>query len=306
VFGLLPDERSDEVQRILDALADGIAEVVHFGTHVFVWHNEASAGKTDEVVPVAMMFRHLLEMLDSVAAMVKVSIVEPAHLPPRSAFEASAQIEWIIQTDSDRRGMAFMVWHAHHRLKLYHQFDRATQQGKDLASKLAGTVYDGIDASGKFDLPAARANMEQLLAKPLYREAGREYAKLKKTRKRSPQWFQLFGGPDSIEQLAVRVGMPEWYQILYRRWSGVVHATDVITGKISGRDGETEIHQLRWPGGVESVYTFSVSLALRTYRHLIAATMPDKQPVMRDWYAREVRPVYHKVSSSKLIADEDT
>jgi len=54
------------------------------------------------------------------------------------------------------------------------------------------------------------------------------------------------------------------------------------------------------------VYTFSVSLALRTYRHLIAATMPDKQPVMRDWYAREVRPVYHKVSSSKLIADEDT
>lgn len=306
VFDLLPGERSDEVQRLLETLADGIAEVVRFGTHVFVWHSEASAGRRDEVVPVAMMLRHLLEMLDAVSALVRASIIEPAHLPLRSAFEAAVQIEWIIQSDSDRRGMAFMVWHAHHRIKLYRQFDRAMQQGKELAAKLTGTVYDGIDASGKFDLPAARANMESVLIKPHYQEAAHEYHKLQKERKRSPQWFQLFGGPDSLEQLASRVGMPEWYQILYRQWSGVAHATDVITGKLSGRDGGTAIQQLRWPGGVEGVYNFSVSLALRTFRHLIAATVPEKQNEMRDWYIREVRPLYQGISGRTIIVEGDT
>ena len=296
VSGLLPTSRSADVQNVLDTLAEGVEETVRFGTHVLMWHSEASAGKQDEVMPVVMIFRHMLEMLDSVSILIRASSIEPAKLPLRTAFEAAAQVEWLIQTDTDRRGMAFMVWHAHHRLGLYRRFDRTTQQGKELASKLSGTVYDNIDATERFDLTAARANLESLLSNPRYVEAAREYERLKRKMRRGPQWFQLFGGPDSIEQLAARVSMADWYQILYRDWSGVVHATDVITGKVSSRNQSTEIRQLRWAGGAGAVYNFAVSLALSTFRHLTAATMPQRSDLVRKWYIDEVRPLYHSVS----------
>ncbi len=305
VADLLPRHSDSEVQRILDALAESLDEVVNFGTHVFVWQNNACEGKADEVAPVSQLFRHLLEMVDAVALLVRSSSIEPSHTCLRSAFEASVQLHWILQADSDRRGMAFMAWHVHQRLKLYQRHDRSTEQGKQLAKQLEGTPYEDIDTS-QFDLAAARANLESLLQRPRYQEAAAEYERLRSEGERNPAWYRLFGGHRTLEQLATVVGMPEWYQILYRQWSAVTHATDIITGKVLGNGGQTEILALRHPIGVESVYSFSVSLALKTYRLLMGHYDRPKLNVIRDWYIREIRDMYNSGSSASLIVAEDT
>jgi hypothetical protein len=56
-----------EVVTFLAAIADSIDETVNFGTHIFQWFNEAVAGRADEVVPIAVSFKHLLDMLDAIS-----------------------------------------------------------------------------------------------------------------------------------------------------------------------------------------------------------------------------------------------
>ena len=297
ISDLLQRKRRAESQNALDTLADSLEEVVNFGTHVFVWHAEANAGKSDEVVPVALFFRHFLEMIDAVSVLIRHSSIDPSKTCLRSAFEATVQLKWIMDSESSKRGMAFMTWHVHQRLKLYRRHDLNTQQGKQLSSQLKGSAFENIDATDIFDLEGARSNLRSLLSKPLYQECETEYQQLRDSGERNPQWYRFFGGPRNLEQLATEVGMPAWYQILYREWSGTTHATDVLTGKIRGDENESQIMQMRAPAGAKRVFFFSVTLALQTYRSLMKTSDPSKLRNIRTWYETEVMPLYRGVVS---------
>lgn len=297
---ILPGGLGLDVQDVLDTLAGGITEVVNFGTHVLVWYDEANAGKTDEAAPTSLLLRHFIEMIDSVSILVRSSAIEPTQVLLRSAFEAAIQLEWIIRDDTDRRAMAFMTWHVHQRLKYYTRLDRSTSEGRELAKKLKGTMYDGIDLRDKFDLESARANLKILLKKPLYRETAAEYEVVRKN-SRNPRWYQLFGGPRSVEQLANQVKMPEFYELLYRSWSGVAHATDVVAGKVSSREGVTQIHQIRSPERVESVYSIAIGLSIRIYKVIMDKYVPDGLNTIQKWYTADVYPLSTRVSQGPLI-----
>jgi hypothetical protein len=93
----------------------------------------------------------------------------------------------------------------------------------------------------------------------------------------------------------------EWYEVLYRQWSGIVHATDLLAGKIKTTGGKTLIQKMRYPGGVEEVYTFTIPIALKVYQKILEQFAPSKIPVFLDWYESEVRDFYLRLNSGNPV-----
>jgi Family of unknown function (DUF5677) len=290
-----------EVVTFLATIADSIDETVNFGTHIFQWFNEAVTGRADEVVPIAVSFKHLLDMLDAISVLIRNSIVEPAKIHLRSALESAMTIEWILQDDSERRAMAFMVCNVHQELKFIQKIDEQTPQGKQFKQKLKGTPAENVQAPPSVDIEKDRQNREALLLGPKYREAEEEYQRLIAQKEKNPSWYRLFDGPNNLEQLASKVGMIAWYEVFYHQWSGLVHATDLLGGKVKTTGGKTLIQKMRYPGGVEQVYVYTIAIALQVYKKMLEQFAPSKIPVFLDWYESEVRDFYLRLNSGNPV-----
>jgi hypothetical protein len=301
VEGILLRKSEDKVVTFLATIADNIEETVNFGTHIFEWFNENVAGRADEVVPIVVSFKHLLDMLDAISVLIRNSIVEPAKIHLRSSLESAMTIEWILQYDSDRRAMAFMVWNLHKELKFIQKIDEQTPHGRQFKQKLKGNPGESVQPPPSIDIEKNRQNIEALLLRPKYHEAEEEYQRLIVQKEKNPSWYRLFDGPNSLEELASKVGMIAWYEIFYRQWSGLVHATDLVGGKVKTTGGKTLIQKMRYPGGVEQVYVYSITIALQVYKKMLELFATSKIPVFLDWYESEVRDLYMRLNSGNPV-----
>lgn len=52
-----------------------------------------------------------------------------------------------------------------------------------------------------------------MLDLPLYKEVETEYQKVVASGKKKPAWYQLYGGPPNLEQLATRLNRQGMYEI---------------------------------------------------------------------------------------------
>jgi len=292
----------EELRSLLERLAGGVEETVNFGTQVFAWCNEGAAGHSDEVAPLILSLRHALQMFDAISVLIKEGVVEPCNHHLRSAFESVLTIEYILEGSLEKRAMAFMVWHVHQRKKLYNKYDPQTEMGKQLVASLEGSPVENVSVEEEFDLEAAQENLDSLLKKEKYQEAEAEYQRLRDRGKRNPDWYEFYGGPRSIEQLAREVDKEHWYQVVYRQWSRSVHATNIITGNLLSAEDGTAIPSLRQPFEVESKVSFCITLAIQVYRSMIEELAPERKKVFKKWYTREIRDFYQTVSENTLIS----
>lgn len=120
---------NEELRQILEKLAGGIEETVNFGTHVFAWCNEGAAGHSDEMAPLILSLRHVLQMFDAVSILIREGAIEPCNHHLRSAFESVLTIKYILQQNLEKRAMAFMVWHVHQRKKIYKNMTQKLKWG---------------------------------------------------------------------------------------------------------------------------------------------------------------------------------
>jgi len=283
-----------------------IQETVNFGTHVLEWELE-SLLQIPENAPITLSFRHVLELLDSVALNVRGSCVDPCKLLLRGALESFFAIAYILKDERQRRSFAFMATYANQSLSSYKRYDPATEQGRQFRQLLE---KDAALAAIAASMPAeivkeAITNMEQLLKKPEYREASSEYAKMKKAGSRSPYWYSLFGGPSNLEKLADHLQYNGLYHVLYRQWSSATHGVDIIRGKIApGGEGQAAILQPRLPGDAQVLTGIAVTIALKLFRVVIEADAPTRTEDFEAWYLKEIRTDYLIVTKENIVRME--
>jgi Family of unknown function (DUF5677) len=210
-------------------------------------------------------------------------------------------IEWILQDDSERRAMAFMVCNVHQELKFIQKIDEQTPRGKQFKQKLKGTPVENVQAPSSVDMEKDRQKRFSILLSPKYREAEEEYQRLIAQKEKNPSWYRLFDGPNNLEELASKVGMIAWYEIFYRQWSELVHATDLLEGKVKTNGDKTSIQKMRYPVGVEHVYVNTITIALQVYEKMLKQFAPSKMPVFLDWYESEVRDFYKRLNSENPV-----
>jgi hypothetical protein len=286
-----------DVAGVLERFSRGIDETVNFGTHVMKWCAEAAVGG-EEQAPLLLSLRHGLELLDSISILIRQSSVEPCGVLLRALLEVLFGTQYILQADIKRRAMSFMVCYVHERLKWFARLDPTTDQGKQLRAQVK---KDRL--AGKMEIPAPPelqrwiANGGGLLQCPAYLEAEKEYQRLRSAGHSNPNWYSLFKGPKSIEQLAERVHLQAMYAILYRVLSGPAHGTEIIQGKLS----KGSIVQIRLPTEAQTTTKNALSVALELYRSFIKYYVPEREHDFKDWYGREIRTGYTALSGQQII-----
>ena len=290
-----------ELEKILNAFSWGLDRVVDFGSSLIKWDVETARGQDDNL-PITLSLRHFLELIDGTSILIKKASVDPSKLLLRGALETYFGLEYIFEKDTKQRCMSFLVWHAHKKLKTYKRLDSSTQQGKQLEQEIKKD-----DLLSDFSLPmiprlaAAIDNLESMLRLPLYQQAEAEYQRLIGQGEKNPAWYRLFNGPSSIDELAKRLNLSSFYEVIYRDWSGPTHGTDILQGKIFRNATDTvDFVQIRYPKDAQSVVSWGITLSIRMFQTFIDNRLPDKKNEFKKWYLT-IRELYQRVTSKEQI-----
>ena len=309
---ILPRETDDGVSKILHSFSETIDEFVNFGTHILKWHVDIKRGG-DEQMPLLMFFRELLEKADSISILVRNSSIDPAKTILRSLFEIHLYISYLLESHFQDRSMAFLVWNAKNIIKTNNAFLKGNHEYENLKRQVKND-NSFLDANDLNNLPSAKPiidNQKTLLQRPEYKKALTDYEKTKKHIS-NPKWYSLFNGPRTIQELAIHLKMSSFYELVYRNWSGSVHSTDIINGKIVKSQNANEVAdkvsadiiQIRLPKDAQSVSAFTLILMTMTYGTLINTKIPDKKVEYTKWYI-SVRDIMSQVTSKEQLIKID-
>lgn len=304
---LLVDQSSRaEYESLLAKLSDLVTDSV--GLLARAWKLSELASYPEHKlhhVTVQVLARHICEALDGVAALTAAGCAEPCKPLMRSAFEAMLGIQYILEKDEERRGLAYQVAHAHRKMKLYRRLDPSDNAGKELAKVLANDpVATGITKNlpPQFNMPNLVANFEGMLRKPEYAPLDAEWARMKRNKKTDPAWHSLFGGPADVRTLAIALNHAGMYEFLYRHWSNSVHAGDCFENLSPGPAGVVKIKPIRHPEGLQLVVSLAVSFVLAVSNALLKRYgKPEEIEQFRADYVANIQPRNQEVMKGELI-----
>lgn len=245
---------------------------------------------------VLLQCRNEIDMLDGIELLVRGgSSFNCFHLL-RSAMEGYWGILWVLNDDTERRGKAYQVGHAHRAIEYSQRLDRRTKTNEQLRKSLAGQQYARILESGEVDADAILEKKATLLAEPEYAEiekAWQEAAAERKKKKRPgpPAWYSLFGGPQSIRGLAYAVNEGFAYETIYALHSDSVHASNALDHIAPAPEGEDKpIRPLRHPGWLSKVTNHSVNIACGLAVGLLSRYAPEQGAAYHERYVVNLRP----------------
>ena len=293
-----------ELEKLLVKFSETIGEIVDLGAQILYWDANRKVGD-DTDIPILLTLRNFLELLDTISILIKSSSIDPCKIILRSLLETSMGIEYLLEKDTENRSMAFLVWHAKNELKFYRKLKPGLQQHKEFQNSIS---KDKI--IGNYKLPNipildhAINNLENLLENASYKKAVDEYDNLRSKNEKNPPWYRLFGGPKNIQGLAEYLRLTAFYDVFFRYYSGTVHGTDIIKGKVSGsNESQLEIIQLRNPKNAQIITHETVVLANRTIQIFLKKRLPDKLDYYKNWYLKN-RDFYTSLREYPMLKTE--
>jgi hypothetical protein len=254
---------------------------------------------------VFVLARHVAEEVDAISVLLEKGCVDPCKAHLRSAFEADLGVRYILQRDSERRGIAYKVTEARDRLRANEKYDARTPAGQRLRDATKADLIGSqvLESLPEHDFDAENENLRAMLARPPFDLINSEWDTGK-----HKQWYALFGGPRTIRDLAYRLNRGFWYEFLYSGWSDRIHAGRAlrnvgINSKEPDRKGNA-IRPIRHPEGIHDVFNFSLGIAV-----MLAFLLGEKyltglgQEELRRFYNEDIRPVTSRVKKTKITAD---
>ena len=293
-----------EVKSLLDDWYKYFDKLIYVGGEIFNDILKKNLGK-DDTLPLVMLHRNAVEIIDAIAILISNSCSEPARIVLRTLLETYLYCQYITEKDSQKRALSFLICHYHQKLDFNYKLDPKTQQGKQFINELKeDKILKNYRLAQQELLRKSIDNLESLVKEKLYEEVENEYQRLKKISKyRKPFWYEFFGGPSSIEKLAKHLKQAGIYHLLYRSLSQSTHGRNIIDGYISPgyNDGEVLFSQIRFPYSAQMVTQYTFTLALRIYRIMIKYHLPEKENAFDAFYTNEIRNFYLNISRKKVL-----
>ena len=273
----------ESARPVIEVASPLLKEVVNYGTNAFMRCATSKSIQQNEDLAPLMLYLHIVEMTDGIEVLVAESCPAPAMLLLRSSWEALISMEYILETDYVRRSLSWVVAYAHGRLDGYKSMDSSTERGKDFFEALKADAWIDLDhlilsGTGEEQVREGIENLEHFLARPQFQIVEEEIKRYRKQKRNRPDWYQLFGGPTNLRNLARHLNRHAQYDFLYRSWSKVAHAQDA--SRLINR-------QLRDVSSNKELTAFAVSFMLSATRMLLKKFRPGEN--LAEWYKSEVR-----------------
>lgn len=286
---------NDEKKTSLEIYSQWIEELVNFGTHILKWDLDEATGK-DENIPIVMMFRNFLEHLDSISILVKSGSIDPTKSIARGLLEIYLGLEYILEDDTINRAMGFLVWHYKNELKVYKKLKPNTEEYKNFKNKIS---KNGIPVPQINNIDQSIIDIENLLKLPIYSVACAEYDRTISSgnnRKKNPNWYELFNGPQNIENLANYLNKQTLYEAYYRSFSGTTHGTNIIQGRMTiSKNREPSIIQLRYTKDVEILVKAAFNITIAMYTLMLKKRVSSHKKEFAEWYLPDISKIFNSI-----------
>lgn len=208
---------------------DLIKQLIDEGTNLQVRALVSSPREIPDVVLLGVLFRHSLQLLDSVEILLRRGQAQGARIVLRALLEASWGIEWMLKADTERRAKQFYVLDIRERIELNESYVPGTKAFESMKVDLPIEQQRelGIDKEAAV---VSRANIKK------NREHLNEYPDLKliddeisrqDRRIGLLRWFTLFKGPRDYPDLARKLGHGDEYRLVYRSLNDAVHGSNI-------------------------------------------------------------------------------
>jgi len=297
-----------QYEKQCEALSDFVSECVRFLIDGFeAAQKAASCSPCYSHSTVLMLARHVIVALDGVSVLVRQGCAENCSPLLRSAFEADLGLSHILAKDSQRRAIAYQVAHIRRRIKSYRRLDSTDDLGITLRKELSGDPFLNLLDWPTTDLKARVANLQECFSDPAFIPVEKAWQEARKTRKgmpkkKDPEWFSLFNGPESLRDLAILYEMGSFYETLYRGWSESVHGTGGMDSiGPSEEDGLNTVKPVRHPSGLESACGFAAQFSIAATQKLVKAYAPEQAGAFEITYRTRLASRYNTVVRGGLI-----
>jgi hypothetical protein len=295
------DQEDDKLNKLLIMFSSKLSLLSNNGL-ALLKHLSQTGPIKSEYIPIVLSLRHAMELLEGISALIRNQLADPALLLLRGLFESVVQTLFILAKDTENRAMSFMYFDLLNNIDWHEKLEPTSQKGKELAAWITKDIYLN---STKFNKPPDfDASLSALISQKTisdYSKVHCEYEKHKSSGKKVKKWFSLFGGPQSIEQVAADVGIGGTYQIFYRHLSESVHGVGIVRGKIVAEGGKGKIPDIRAPDKIQYVVSTSISISFLLLQKIIEVMCPEKVQEFNEFYIKEIREVYLRASESKYI-----
>ena len=279
-----------------------LQELVNSGLMIFRrCEKEASrTGKENEDVAAMALYRHVIEMVDTVEVLVANSCGTGAIPVLRSVFEGVLGLLYLLGDDKTYidRTLAWLVADIHIWIKARQLLEPGTQRGKQYAQLYAKEFAKVIPRLPQAGIAAEIQQLEQLLKTPQFAPINAEYQRTNKQLKRAPDWFALYGGPKNRAELAKLLGKGAIYQLLYGDLSTLAHGNDLRRYLTDG-SGRPAYDGVRRPNEVQFIAELSALLLIEASRAMIQKFREGEN--LAPWYKREVKPLLDQLLALKVI-----
>ena len=273
----------------------GIRQAVYVGTH-FLDHLYSSPPGGSSHLPPIMVYRHMLDLGDSIGTLLRFQSGQAGFILLRSLFESSLSLEFLLQGNEFHAERAVAYW-ASYRIQQwesYMKYDPGTRRGERLHELIDETPWLKDVEFPRKDLSDERAQLESVLGSGSYKPYWEKYKKARKE-KRSTEWYSLCSIAQNRRELARFLEREAEYEIFYGYLSGVAHTSDVLSGVMQRSPGHAEIHQLRGPEQkMEEVTSMCVNYLINSHHLIHQAYLKSDESMTKlfhEWYM-EYRPFF--------------
>lgn len=235
-----------------------IDDIVNTGSYILSLDCK-SKDEGDLIIPPIMLFRHSLDLLDSVSTLLKVGSSEPAKILVRSLYETSLYLEYLFKGNTKEKCKAYLVASYLKKIAELESFN---------PHNINKTAYEKITTSKESwtQIESLILQKKELLKSPFYRDAYDYYRKSFKSNQPDPKWYSYFKGPTSLRKLAVDLKKETAYRYLYSSFSNLAHGDDVFHGKLINTSGDnTGILQLRHGKDTSVVFTYCLYFTIEIF-----------------------------------------
>lgn len=298
-----------ELSEHLDRAAGVLERIVNYGTHLLVKCDGAAVAE-HQAAPL-MIGRQIIEIIDAVSVLVRRRAVDPCKILIRTQIEAVMYLEYIAHADTDRRSLQYVVGHIHARIEDHLKHDPNTPQGKQVAAELRKDKTLRDVPIRPYDSTPRIANLRRILERPTHAPIEAEWQRMKDEQKQrrkenagaSPiHWYSLFGGPRTIQELARTLRNNGWYEWIYRLYAAEAHCRMGMRSLQPLKSGASAYKPLRDPLDLQTIFNFSATLGLNSYRLLHQIFLKDAGlDEFGAWYTHEIRADFTRVSSAQVV-----
>ncbi len=283
-----------------------LTEVINYSSQVLMRcatskYIKNSEKKDRDLAPL-VLYRLMIELTDGIEALLSKAIGNPAIPIIRSMFEALISLEFILENNImyEKRSIAWIVGYADGRLRSHKQFDKNTVQGQQFVISWENDpTTSNIEFPPSEMVQKAILNMEKLLDKPHIKQVYEQLTNERKNKKRS-SWYSIDGGPENIKKLSEYLSRGGQYNLLYKQWSGVVHATDFAFIAPTGKKGEGAIKGLRDAKEIKNLYMYATTFLVTATKKMLTKFRPGEDGYFAKWYEKEIKQRVHDLNDLRV------